>query len=83
MWMLLLAAALWFWGTAPTLFVAGAVALLFAVLDLREVAHQLCEGRSGLGAVALLAAVLHAAAAVVAGLALTRGAPSAGTPSLI
>jgi hypothetical protein len=79
---LLLAAALWFWGTPPTLVVAGAVALLFAVLDLREVAHQLSEGRSGLVAVALLAAVLHAAAAVVAGLALTRGAPSARPPSL-
>jgi hypothetical protein len=79
---LLLAAALWFWGTPPTLVVAGAVALLFAALDLREVTHQLSEGRSGLVAVALLAAVLHAGAAVVAGLALTRPGASAGTSSL-
>jgi hypothetical protein len=79
---LLLAAALYFWGTPATLIVAGAVALLFAVLDLREVAHQLSEGRSGLVAVALLAAVLHAGAAVVAGLALTRREASTATPSL-
>jgi hypothetical protein len=79
---LFLAAALYFWGTPATLIVAGAVALLFAVLDLREVAHQLSEGRSGLVVVALLAAVLHAGAAVVAGLALTRRTPPAGTPSL-
>jgi hypothetical protein len=57
---LLLAAAVYFWGTPATLVVAGAVALLFAALDLREVAHQLSEGRSGLVGVALLAAVLHA-----------------------
>src|SRR5215210_4089045 len=69
---LLLAAALYFWGTPPTLIVAGVVALLFAALDLREVAHQVSEARSSLVAVALLAAVLHAGAAVVAGLALTR-----------
>ena len=79
---LLLAAALYFWGTPATLIVAGVFALLFAALDLRELAHQLSEGRSSLVVVALLAAVLHAGAAVVAGLALTRGSSSVGTTSL-
>ena len=79
---LLLASALYFWGTPATLIVAGVFALLFAALDLREVAHQLSEARSSLVAVALLAAVLHAGAAVVAGLALTRRDASAGPSSL-
>ena len=79
---LLLAAALYYWGTSATLIVTGVFALLFAVLDLREVAHQQSEGRSSLVILALLAAVLHAGAAVVAGLALTRGTPPAATPSL-
>ena len=80
---LLLAAALYFWGTNPTLIVAGVFALLFAALDLREVAHQLSEGRSGLVVVALLATVLHAGTAVVAGLALTRrGTSAVGSSSL-
>ena len=69
---LLLAAALYYWGTPATLIVAGVFALLFAALDLRELAHQLSEGRSSLVVLALLAAVLHAGVAVVAGLALTR-----------
>jgi hypothetical protein len=78
---LLSAAALWFLGTPPTLVVAAVVALLFAALDLREVAHQLSEGRGGLVVLALLAAVLHAGAAVAC-LALTRRTPPTGTPSL-
>src|SRR4030095_4209463 len=76
-----LAAALWFWGTPAVLIVAAVVAVLFAALDLREVAHQLSEARSGLAAVALLAAVLHGSVAVIAVLALSRGTPSTGTSS--
>jgi hypothetical protein len=77
---LVLAAALWFWGTPAVLVVAAVFALIFAALDLREVAHQLGEARS-LAAVALLAAALHVGVAVLAGLALTRRETSAGTPS--
>jgi hypothetical protein len=79
---LLLAAALYFWGTSATLIVAGVFALLFAALDLREVAHQLSEDRTSLVVIALLAAALHAGAAVVAGLALTRRGVPAGSSSL-
>ncbi len=75
---LLLAAALWLW-QAPALLVFVAVfALLFATFDLREVAHQFGEARGGLALLALLAALLHLAVAIIAGLALTRaGAPRA------
>ena len=78
---LVLAAALWFWGTPAVLVVAAVFALLFAALDLREVAHQLGEARGGLAAFALVAAVLHVGVAVLAGLALTRRETSVGTPS--
>ena len=80
---LVLAAALWFWGTPAVLIVAAVFALLFAALDLREVAHQLSEARSGLAVIALLAAVLHVGVAVIAGLALRRGDTSVGTPALV
>jgi hypothetical protein len=70
---LLLTAALWFWRTPAVLFVAVVVALLFGVLDLREVMHQLSEARSGLAAIAIVAAVLHIGVALIAGRGLTRG----------
>jgi hypothetical protein len=70
---LLLAAALWFWKTPAVLIVAVVFALLFAVLDLREVMHQLSEARGGLAAIAVVAAVLHIGVALIAGLGLTRG----------
>jgi hypothetical protein len=76
---LLLAATLWFWGTPAVLGTAIVFALFFAALDLREVAHQVSEARSGLAALALLAAVLHVGVAAVAGLALTRRDSPAGT----
>jgi hypothetical protein len=78
---LVLAAALWFWGTPAVLVVTAVFALLFAALDLREVAHQLGEARSSLAAVALLAAALDVGVAVLAGRALTRHETSAGTLS--
>ena len=79
---LVLAAALWFWRTPAVLIVAAVFALLFAALDLREVAHQLSEARNGLAAIALLAAVLHVGVAVLAGLALTRRDASVETPAM-
>jgi hypothetical protein len=48
-------------------------ALLFVVLDLREVMHQLSEARGGLAAIALVAAVLHTGVALITGSGLTRG----------
>jgi len=48
-------------------------ALLFLVLDLREVMHQLSEARGGLAAIALVAAVLHIGVALIAGRGLMRG----------
>ena len=77
------AAALWFWGSPAVLIVAAVFALLFAALDLREVAHQLSEARSGLAAIALLAAALHVGVAVIAGFALKRRDASIGTPALV
>ncbi len=68
----LLAAALWFRETPAMLGVVVIVALLFALLDLREIPHQLAEARGWLVAVALLAAALHFTVAVVAGLPLAR-----------
>jgi len=70
---LLLAAALWFWRTPAVLIVAVVFALLFVVLDLREVMHQLSEARGGLAAIALVAAVLHTGVALITGSGLTRG----------
>jgi hypothetical protein len=79
---LALAAALWFWGTPIILTAALAFGLLYAALDLREVAHQVGEARGGLAAIALLAAALHGGVAVLVGLALTRRDAPFGTPAL-
>ncbi len=46
--------------------VVGLFALAFAVLDSRELLHQLDESRAGLAALAGLIALLHLGAAVVA-----------------
>jgi hypothetical protein len=80
---LVLAAAVWFWGTPIVLLATAAFALLFAALDLRELAHQLSEARSGLATIALLAAVLHVGVAVLVGLAVARRNASGGTPALV
>jgi hypothetical protein len=64
---LALAAAVWRrpgWRLALAL-TAGAMAL-FALLDVREVAHQLAESAVGLAVVAAAVAALHGAAAAVA-----------------
>jgi hypothetical protein len=52
-------------------------ALAWAALDIRELVHQLDESRTGIAIVAALVAVLHVAAAAVAGrLAAQRNAPA-------
>jgi hypothetical protein len=68
-----LAAAVW---TRPrnllVLGVAAAAMVLFAVLDVREVFHQIDENRTGLAVLAGVVAALHLAAATAIGL-LARG----------
>ena len=69
---LLLAAAVALRPRRVTLGVLLAVAAAFAVLEVVEVVHQANQDRPGLLALALAAGVLHAAAAVVAGLLLAQ-----------
>jgi hypothetical protein len=45
----------------------AAIALVWAILDAREVAHQLDESRDGVALIAMTVAVLHLAAAAVSG----------------
>lgn len=60
---LVLAGVVWRWPVLPTL-VAGAVFCLgAAAFDMREVAHQIAEGRHAVAFLALLVAALHLAAA--------------------
>jgi hypothetical protein len=61
-------------GPALLAVIAG-VMLAFAVLDVREVFHQLDEDRDGLALLAALVAVLHLASAAVAGLLRRRRFP--------
>ena len=64
---LLLAAGCWFRPEWRWLLVVTAFAMAaFAVLDLREVIHQLDESDTGLASVAGVVATLHVAAAVTA-----------------
>jgi di/tricarboxylate transporter len=63
---LLLAALTWRRPTRVVLIVVGVVTAVFAVFDLAEVAHQLDEDNSGLVALALAIALLHATTAGLA-----------------
>jgi hypothetical protein len=64
---LLLAAGSWFRPEWRWLLVATGFAMaVFAVVDLREVIHQLDESNTGIAFVAGAVAILHAAAAVTA-----------------
>ena len=45
----------------------AAIVLVWAILDVREVAHQLDESRDGVALIAMIVAVLHLAAAAVSG----------------
>jgi hypothetical protein len=80
---LALAAAAWLRPHAPGLLALVAVAMLvFAALDIREVVHQLDADESGLAVLAGAIAVLHLAAAVLAGVMASRaGRPASGPPS--
>ena len=64
------------WSRPRSLAVLGVVAaamLLFAVLDVREVFHQVDESRAGLAVLAGVVAALHLAAAMTAGVLARRG----------
>lgn len=64
---LCLAAATWIKpGSAALLLAVGLAMLAFAVLDVREVAHQLDESKDGVALLAALVALLHGVAAVIA-----------------
>src|SRR5262245_55264887 len=70
----LLAAGCWFRPEWRWLLGLTALAMAaFAVLDAREVVHQFDESRTGLGVLAAVVAVLHAAAAIAALVLLARG----------
>jgi hypothetical protein len=59
------------------LLAVAAIALVWAVLDVREVVHQLDESRTGIALIAVSVAVLHLAAAAICGrLARHAGAPA-------
>jgi hypothetical protein len=63
---LLLAAVVWRWPVLPTLLAGAAFCLAAAAFDVREVAHQIAEGRTGVALLAVLVAALHLAAAASA-----------------
>lgn len=77
-----LAAAVWVSpGSASILLVVGLAMVTLAVLDLREVAHQVDESKNGIALLAALVTLLHAVAAVMAiRLSLTRRQPRPVSP---
>jgi len=79
----LLALAAWLRPRAALLAVIAGVMLAFAVLDVREVFHQLDEDRDGLALLAALVATLHLASAAVAALLASRGGEPAGATGTI
>jgi choline-glycine betaine transporter len=68
------AAAVWWRPIRPVLVVAVVFCLGTAVLDVREVVHQLNQNRNGVATLAGLVAVLHLLAAAAAALSLRRPA---------
>ncbi len=62
----LLAAVVWRWPVLPTLLAGAVFCLAAAAFDIREVAHQTAEGRTGVAVLAALVAALHVAAAASA-----------------
>ena len=55
------------------------IALAWAVLDVRELLHQLDESRGGIAAIALAVAVVHFVASAVAGRGASRAAASSAS----
>jgi hypothetical protein len=77
---LLIAAAAWRWfGRDRVLWLVAAAMIAFAALDVREVAHQIDESRSGVAALAALVAALHLAAAGLAAYAASSSRTSSST----
>ena len=64
---LALAAALWFTDRRDLAGIAAMFALVFAVLDIAEVSHQLDEDNNGLATLAVAIAIGHGVAALGAG----------------
>jgi hypothetical protein len=62
----LLAVVVWRWPVLPTLLAGAVFCLAAAAFDIREVAHQTAEGRTGVAVLAALVAALHLAAAASA-----------------
>jgi hypothetical protein len=54
------------------LFAVVVIGLAWAVLDIREVVHQLDESRTGVAVVAMAVAALHLGAAVISGQLVTQ-----------
>jgi hypothetical protein len=63
---LLLAGVVWRWPVVPTLLAGASFCLAAVAFDVREVAHQATEGRTGVAVLALLVAALHLSAAACA-----------------
>lgn len=72
---LALALAVWLTGTRAVLTAAVAFGLLFAAFDIREASGRAGESNGGLVALAIVIAVLHAGAAIAAGVALKEQSP--------
>ncbi len=68
-------------GRSPGVMIAVAlIAIAWAALDIREVVHQLDESRTGIAVIAIVVAVLHLAAALLAArLAARERHPAAGS----
>ena len=76
---LLVAGAVWRWGTPFTLVGAIAFGVVFAALDVREAVNQADESRGWLVGLALVVAALHAGVALVAASVLARRVPAMAT----
>lgn len=75
---LALAALTWFRNRRSLLFATMAFALVFAVFDIAEVAHQIRESRAALATLATAIALVHIATALIA----ERRAATASAPKL-
>ena len=75
---LLLAAAVWRFGSMPVLLVVAAFGLVFAAGDVRELAHQLSESRASIAAIAAALVVLHLGVSSLAGLPVPRARAASG-----
>jgi hypothetical protein len=77
----LLAGAVWWRPMRPLLLLGAAFCLAAAVLDIREISHQMTENRTGIAALAALVLILHLGASTAAVLA-ARDKVAVSGPSL-